>query len=188
MKYYTAKGDKGTTKLFNCAQGKRISKDDPVFEALGGLDELNSFVGLCRAVTGRAGFPNLDCDGRQSLLEALLHVQEDLFVIQAELGGSGVKLTAKKQKQLEDSIERFSGLFPEVRSFVIPGSTELGALLDVARTVARRTERLYVCALSGAATKSGIGPYLNRLSSFLYVLARLANYAQGERERAPSYR
>ena len=185
MHYYTAKGDGGTTKLFSCPQGVRISKGDSIFDVLGGVDELNSFVGWCRAVAERS---SLDGEKRGEFLEALRTLQEDLFIIQARLGGGAIPLSMTKVSRMELTIELFAGNFPQVRSFVIPGATELSALLDVSRTVARRVERMYIRGMQKVEDADGaIGPYLNRASSLLYVLARYANHAHGVPECAPSY-
>ena len=189
MKYYTAKGDGGTTRLFNCPQGARLSKGDVIFEVLGGVDELNSFVGWCRAVAKRSSLQEAK---RTKFLDTLLFIQEDLFIIQAELGGGTTRLSEEKVRRLEDAIERFSGGFPAIHSFVIPGATELGGLLDVSRAIARRVERLYIQTKKKVRPgKSGGTPtaaYLNRLSSLLYVLARYANYVHDVPEKAPSYK
>lgn len=185
MKYYTAKGDKGTTKLFSCPQGVRISKGDSVFEVLGGVDELNSFVGWCHAVAERSSF---DGAKRKEFLEALRTLQEDLFIIQAQLGGGTVPLPMSKVARMEATIELFANAFPKIHSFVIPGATELSALLDVSRTIARRVERSYIRGKrERKAAEDTIEPYLNRASSLLYVLARYANHAHGVSECAPAY-
>lgn len=186
MKYFTAKGDTGTTTLFNCPQGARLSKGDAVFETLGALDELNCMVGLCRSVVERSGFSALDAHGRSDFLKTLFSIQEDLFVIQAEIAGATPRLSPVKVGALEAAIERLSRMFPEVHSFVIPGATELGARLDIARAVARRVERRYV-KQNGTTDASLIGAYLNRLSSLLYCLARCANHIQSAPEEKPSY-
>ncbi len=185
MQYYTAKGDTGTTRLFDCPQGVRLFKGDGVFEVLGGVDELNCFVGWCRAVAERSSFQD---GARTEFLEALETVQKDLFIIQAELGGAPPRLSKEKVRRLETDIERFANGFPKIQSFVIPGATELGAILDVSRTVARRVERLYIREKQpNALEETTIAAYLNRTSSLLYVLARYANHAHGVSETAPSY-
>lgn len=189
MKYYSAKGDDGTTQLFNCPQNARIGKDDAVFKTLGTLDELNCLVGLCRNVAERAGFPKMDARGRSDFLKTLFAIQEDLFVIQAEIAGAAPHLMEDRVRVLEAAIAQFAQLFPEVHSFVIPGATELGARLDFTRAVARRVERFYIRQTQKGKEKSAaIRAYLNRLSSLLYCLARCANHAQGATEQAPSYR
>lgn len=188
MKYFTAKGDSGTTKLFNCPAGVRLSKGERIFAALGELDELNSLIGLCRCVASRAGFRAGDGPTeRQQILGTLRSIQENLFIIQAELGGSGKRLSGEKVTELETAIAEFSRKFPPISSFVISGATELSAWLDITRSVARRTERVYLRARTSPVNPT-IGAYLNRLSSVLYVLARFATFAQGEKEEAPTYK
>lgn len=185
MHYYTAKGDKGTTKLFSCPQGVRLSKADGVFEVLGGVDELNCLVGWCRAVAERSSFEGAK---RAEFLNTLFTVQEDLFILQAELGGGDMFLSKEKIARLETDIEHFAEGFPQIHSFVIPGATELGALLDVSRTIARRIERMYIRERrQDSLADTRIVAYLNRLSSLLYVLARYANHIHGASEKAPSY-
>jgi len=208
MKYYTAKGDVGTTKLFNCPQGVRLSKGSGIFEVLGGVDELNCFVGWCRAVAERSSFQGAK---RAEFLDILFAVQEDLFILQAELGGGATRLSGEKIRQLEKTIAQFADGFPVIHSFIIPGATELGALLDVSRAVARRVERLYVreieergatCSRRLRNIKSAernkekrqsghndatVVAYLNRMSSLLFVLARYANHAHGAMEKNPTY-
>ncbi len=192
MKYYTAKGDTGTTKLLCVQKGERISKGDDVFETLGGLDELNSHLGLCSAVAERASFPGITAELRAKFIGEIGVIQQDLFMIQAELAGSEVTLPPEKLKRIEEDIEYFAGVFPQISSFVLPGKTELAALLDVARTIARRVERGYIRQtqsndIATISPTTNIGAYLNRLSSVLYVLARFAVHAQGEREEVPTY-
>lgn len=192
MRYYTAKGDKGTTRLFNCPEGTRLSKGEGVFELLGGVDELNSFVGLCRAVAARSGFSGISEKDRKAFTSSLLTIQENLFLIQSELAGAKHSFSKKKAEDAENAIKHFSELFPKIDSFVIPGSTELGGLLDVSRTIARRIERAYVRHHDKAKRNDEGNPsvltYLNRLSSLLYVLARTANHAHSALEQAPTYK
>ncbi|MDP3735329.1 MAG: cob(I)yrinic acid a,c-diamide adenosyltransferase [bacterium] len=187
---YTRKGDKGTTKTLRCDQ--RISKSAPVAEALGGLDECNSWIGLCRARAGEAEFllPRAGTRGARSAAEALLRMQEALFIAQAELAGADKRLAKRHVLTLERLTDAIERELPPIKSFFIPGATALGALFDVARTVARRAERRVV-----SASESGEAPlsvytlqYLNRLSSALYAFARFANSQAGVAERPPSYR
>ncbi len=185
MNYYTTKGDNGTTRLFNCPQAVRLSKGDSVFEVLGGVDELNSFVGWCRAVAERSSLPG---DKRVEFLEVLHTLQEDFFIIQAKLGGGVKDLPQERVTRLEKAIALFAREFSEIRSFVIPGATELSALLDVSRAVARRVERLYVKEMGTKERDSDpTRSYLNRTSSMLYVMARYVNHAHGVSEQAPRY-
>ncbi|OHA21830.1 MAG: ATP:cob(I)alamin adenosyltransferase [Candidatus Taylorbacteria bacterium RIFCSPHIGHO2_01_FULL_51_15] len=185
MKYYTAKGDAGTTRLLGSEERTRLSKADEIFDVLGGVDELNSFVGFSRAVAERSSFEG---SKRAQFIEALQSLQEGLFILQAELGGGSKRLSKHNVAHLEHMIARFADEFPPIHSFVIPGATELSALLDVSRAVARRVERRYVRSVTlrgfdGAITTA----YLNRVSSLLYVLARYVNHVHHVPESAPSY-
>jgi len=134
----------------------------------------------------------------------LAGVQQNLFIIQAELAGAPPRrgkpltVTVDKVKKMEKIIDQIEKELPPIKSFFIPGATAVGALLDYARAVARRAERRVVAATLVAATPSEIdglikiGPhslaYLNRLSSLLYALARLVNHQSGIKEQAPDYK
>lgn len=185
MHYYTAKGDGGMTGVFGCSPRVRFSKGDGRFEALGGVDELNCFVGWCRSVAGRSKIP---ASRRKEFLDALRFLQENLFVVQAELGGGAKRLSGERVKDIERRIAGFADAFPPVRSFVVPGATELGAALDITRAVARRVERAFIRGRKRRARAGdAVAGFLNRVSSLLYVLARYVNHAQGASERAPTY-
>lgn len=190
---YTRKGDTGTTKTFGCDQ--RISKSSAIAEALGALDETNSQVGLLRAYCNNVQFL---INGLQ-FKDILLDVQQTLFVVQAELAGAKDKtINEKKVKEIEAIVDAAEKEMPPIKSFFIPGATELGAMFDLARTVARRAERrvtTVIDSFDSAQDKAGdrkIGihsqAYLNRLSSLLYALARLSNHKSGINEQPPSYR
>ena len=187
---YTRKGDKGTTKTLRCDQ--RISKSAGVAEALGCLDECNSWLGLCRARSLEAEFllQLLGSRGVRDAAQALFSMQEALFIAQAELAGADKRLAKRHVLALERLTDAVERELPPIKSFFIPGATALGALFDVARTVARRAERRVVSVKeSGDAALSAYTlQYLNRLSSALYALARLANFRAGVSERPPSYR
>ena len=172
---YTRKGDGGTTKTLHCDQ--RLSKSSTIAEALGALDELNSWLGYCRAKF-------------TSSTTTLLAVQHNLFIIQAEVAGApGKTIVVDKVVALEKIIDEIEKELPPIKSFFIPGATESGALLDCARTLARRAERRVVAVKENGKVPLGDSSlaYLNRLSSLLYALARLANHRSGIREEAPHY-
>jgi cob(I)alamin adenosyltransferase len=175
---YTKKGDAGTTQFFDSKKGERTSKNSLRAEALGSLDELNSFLGLCKTKTTTSYIKKL-----------LEEVQENLFIVQAELAGASKKITDEKVKKLESAIDEIEKEIPSVKGFSIAGGTELSALLDVARTIARRTERavIAVCDKGEGKLSEESRSYLNRLSSFLFALARLVNHQSGVKEKNPSY-
>ena len=174
MKFYTGLGDKGTSTLLG--QNKRISKNDLRFEALGASDELNSYLGICGALAKD-----------KQIKSALLEAQENLFIIQAELGGAkNVELGENKLKDLEKMIDELGKFVGPITKFTISGGNLLSAHLDYARALARRAERSVWAAkppLGGLAAK-----YLNRLSSFLFVLARYVNKKAKLKESHPSYK
>ncbi len=162
---YTRKGDKGTTRTYGCNQ--RISKSSAIAEALGSLDEITH----------------------------ILEIQQTLFMIQAEVAGFPMKISAKKVKHLEALIDEAEKILPPIKTFFISGGTELAATFDFARTLARRAERRVVAVHEAHEHEKGavkLGPhtlpYLNRLSSILYAFARLANYYAQVGEEAPKYK
>jgi len=175
---YTGKGDDGKTKTFLCDQQK-ISKSSEIPEALGALDELNAFL----------GFVKVQSAGESRIANALREIQENLFIVQAEVAGTDKKLKEGTVKNAEKLIQEIEKEIPPLTGFSIAGGTELSALLDVARTLVRRAERRVIaveekklCAIS-PETKA----YMNRLSSLLFALARLANHLSGVAEETPHY-
>jgi len=179
---YTRKGDDGKTKTFGCNQ--RISKSSAIAEALGALDETNSYLGLVKT---KSKFKI----GSQFLKEIVHKTQENLFIIQAELAGAqGKTIDEEKVKNIEKTINSIEKKLPPIKSFFIPGATELGAMFDIARTISRRAERRVVVVANEKTVKLGEFSltYLNRLSSLLYALARFSNYKLGGKEKAPNYK
>lgn len=171
---YTRKGDSGSTGLFGIKE--RVSKDHPLFEALGSIDELNSLTGLCKAYVR---------EHNEQIADELEQVQEVLFIAQAQLAGSLMRVTSTHVDTLEVVIDALEATIQKPTSFVVPGATILSALFDFARTVTRRTERAVVRAHIGASTE--LQAYLNRLSSFFYALARHATQTSGRAEKPPTY-
>ena len=175
---YTGKGDGGTTKVFGCDQ-KRISKSSELPEALGALDELNAFLGFVKMRAKEAA----------RIAGAIRAAQESLFIIQAEVAGADKRVGKEPVEQIEALVNAIEKEIPPITSFSIAGGTELSALLDVARTLSRRAERRVV-----AVHELGLHPlaletlaYLNRLSSLLFALARLANHEAGVADEHPRY-
>lgn len=174
---YTKTGDNGTTALY--ADALRYPKDSPIFDALGALDELNSLIGFVKA-TVRA-------EKHRDVFAGLARVQESLFIIQAELAGAPKALPEGAVAGLERVIHGVENRIGNPGSFLISGATELSALLDFARAVARRAERAVISALPHRPVSAESRAYLNRLSSFLYALARDAAAAERSAESAPHY-
>jgi len=186
---YTRKGDKGDTKLFSSSSGVRIKKSAPIFEALGTIDEINSFLGYTKIVCRNQGVYSYRKKGKITYEEILEKIQQMLFSIQAELGGSKKFVTEAHIQYLEETIAEIEIVLPPITSFIIPGGGEVGGLLDVARTIVRRGERQVVGLVE--IEKIEIAPttliFLNRLSSVMYAMARFANYQQGHIEKSPTY-
>lgn len=175
---YTGKGDGGTTKVFGCDQ-QRISKSSELPEALGALDELNAFL----------GFAKMRATEELRIATALRDAQETLFIIQAEVAGADKKVKEGSVKNIETIVNDIEKEIPPLKGFSIAGGTELSALLDIARTLSRRVERCIV-AVADAKLRE-LSPetlaYINRLSSLLFALARLANHKAGVAEETPRY-
>ena len=175
MKIYTRTGDTGTTALFG---GDRVSKTHPRIVAYGTVDETNAALGLARAHA--QGGP-----GRDRLEPLLARLQEDLFVLGADLAtppqarAHVPRITADHVTRLEETIDSLDDDLPPLKHFIVPGGTPTAAALHVARTVCRRAER-HTLEASGQETISPEAvTYLNRLSDLLFVLARWANRQAG---------
>ncbi|TSD06331.1 MAG: ATP:cob(i)alamin adenosyltransferase [Parcubacteria group bacterium Greene0714_7] len=174
---YTRKGDDGTSGLFGTKD--RLPKNSPIYDALGALDELNSLLGMCRA--------RLVSYSLFQLQNSIERSQESLFIIQAELAGAEKVLTQEHVDTLENAVDSIEKLIENPHAFIIPGATELSGLLDYARAVSRRTERVVISVSTTHTISSTSTAYLNRLSSFLYALARYAAAEARAQESSPSY-
>lgn len=183
---YTRKGDTGTTKTFGCDQ--RVSKSSSIAEALGSLDEINSFLGLIKIKTDSISF-SLPA-GEIIVSETVNRIQQDLFIIQAELAGAPKTITQEKVKWLEEIIDGIEKTLPPIKTFFVSGGVELATLSDIARTIARRAERRVVGVVDEGKITIGKETlaYLNRLSSVLYAFARSFNHLANIKEEAPEYK
>ncbi len=164
-KIYTKTGDKGYTALIG---GDRVPKYHEKIEAYGTVDELNSFIGLIR---------DQDMDLRQK--KVLLTVQERLFTLESLLAkgeGSPVKNLPELKKEdvelLEKEIDLMNSSLPELTAFILPGGATVVSYCHIARTVCRRAERLVIKLSENHKVDNLIIQYLNRLSDYLFVLAR----------------
>lgn len=173
-KIYTRTGDKGTTGL---GSGERRLKSDVRIDAYGTVDEANSCIGLARLHTADA-HPGIDA--------MLGRIQNDLFDLGADLavpdGGKPLpyeplRVAAAQVERVEKDIDTLNANLQPLRSFVLPGGSPAAAALHVARTVARRAERLMVELAQ--KPEEHVNPeglkYINRVSDFLFVAARAVN-------------
>ncbi|MBU0999243.1 cob(I)yrinic acid a,c-diamide adenosyltransferase [Patescibacteria group bacterium] len=183
---YTRKGDKGMTKTFGCDQ--RISKSSIVTEALGALDEVNSFLGLARARTKDKIFEVKDQKIKFS--ELILEVQQNLFIVQAEVAGATLSIDAEKVIKVEKIVDAIEKKLPPIKNFFLSGATKDGAVLDIARTLSRKAERRVIAVREEGkvVVSEETLSYLNRLSSLLYALARVASHLEGAEEIKPDYK
>jgi cob(I)alamin adenosyltransferase len=177
MKIYTRTGDGGETSLFG---GKRVRKNDLRVEAYGTVDETNAFIGFARAaiLEGSSG-------SREALnyIDSVLEpVQNKLFSIGAVLAGSGDDNYAVKDSDLEfleRAIDKMDEEVQPIKAFILPNGTDLCSKLHLARVTCRRGERRVVELAATEVVDPKLVAYLNRLSDFLFTLARYANKAQG---------
>ena len=185
---YTGIGDKGTTTLFNCHQG-RISKSALLIEALGSVDELNAYLGIIKVYSDVDKLMLLS--GAKKILYSKLidNMQQNLFIIQAELGGSNMSIGKSELIKIEKVINQIGEVLPPVTSFTISGGSIISSGLDFARTLARKSERRIISVTDEKSRV--ISPvtiaYMNRLSSILFALSRYANYIFSIPESHPTY-
>ncbi|MCB1213971.1 MAG: cob(I)yrinic acid a,c-diamide adenosyltransferase [Deltaproteobacteria bacterium] len=175
MKIYTKTGDQGKTGLFG---GDRVAKDHPRIEAYGSLDEVNSLMGVV-----------LSLEPPQKINEALLRVQQELFVLGSELATPhpSTQMAASfiqetQVKTLEKEIDSWEKDLKPLKQFILPGGTPAAAYLHLARTVCRRAERLVVALAEKENIRSEVLEYLNRLGDWLFVAGRWTNQALGSKE------
>jgi cob(I)alamin adenosyltransferase len=165
-KIVTRTGDSGTTGL---GDGSRVAKDSPRIAAIGGVDELNSTIGVLLA----EALPD-------AIAQCLIGVQHDLFDLGGELSIPGYRsINDAHIARLESDVERFNADLPPLKEFILPGGARAAAQAHVARTVCRRAERSLVAAAASEAITDLSRIYLNRLSDLLFVIARALNRAAG---------
>jgi cob(I)alamin adenosyltransferase len=173
MKLYTKTGDDGTTGLFG---GERVAKDSLRVEAYGTVDELNAALGSARCVCGA-----------EELAAILARLQEMMFELGADLSTpkevgrdrQPVRITPGHVGEMEAFIDAACAPLEPLKSFILPGGSELAARLHIARTIARRAERVVV-ALVGLTGQDGVTvQLLNRVSDLLFAMARRANQLCG---------
>ncbi len=185
MKIYTKRGDKGDTDLFG---GVRVGKNSLRIEAIGSVDEVNSWMGMMLA-----------SDELSLLLrEDLIQIQKDLFVLGADLATPGVvavrgasdvpRISEESVVRLERIIDRLDLTLEPMMAFILPGGCEVAAMMHVARSVCRRAEIACVSLVKSENDLVEAGKndlcvkYLNRLSDVLFVMSRFENHVRGVEE------
>jgi cob(I)alamin adenosyltransferase len=167
-KIYTKTGDTGETSLYG---GQRVAKGNPRLEAYGTVDETNTALGLALAQTGGENYA-----------EQIKKLQIDLMIVGSELATptgqtiAGLDLISDERiGELEKDIDVMEAELPALTNFILPGGNQVGANLHHARTISRRAERAVVRLAESELVRPQVIKYLNRLSDYLFVLARHAN-------------
>jgi cob(I)alamin adenosyltransferase len=178
MKIYTKTGDKGETGLIG---GRRVSKASLRIESYGTVDELNAMLGLVqnKLVT-------------DILKKSIKAIQNELHIICADLANTSTDddqphIEEQHTKVLEELCDQLDEKLPELKNFILPGGSEAGAMLHLARTIARRAERRVIELAAIEKINDEVIRYLNRLSDCLFLMARMENSERGEIETSPDY-
>jgi len=170
---YTRTGDDGSSSL---GTGERRRKSDIRFEAIGTIDELNAQAGVTRLLADEAG--------EETIAAMIVRIQNDLFDLGADLAvpednpgrrAERLRVVESQVARLEAEIDTLNAALAPLTSFILPGGSPLAASLHVARTVARRAERVMVALAEGESVGAPALRYVNRLSDFFFVAARFAN-------------
>ncbi len=176
-KIYTRTGDKGKTGLFS---GERVEKDDVRVRAYGSVDELNTILGWCLIMAKD-----------EWLNDILVKLQNQLFILCADLATPPIGKWAEKVKRIDESyiefiekcIDKIEKELPPLKEFVLPGGCELSSRIHIARVTCRRAEREAVRALRERRVNPLTIQYLNRLSDLFFVMARYINREENVNER-----
>ena len=170
--YYTRTGDEGTSGLLG---KERVPKDHPRLEALGVIDESNAAFGMARAIIGES-----------QIQEILLTIQRDLYKMMAEVAATPENasrfraIDMERVSWLEEKTDQISSQIEMPQEFIVPGDTQAGAALDLARVIARRAERRVARLWHiGEIENQEILRYLNRLSSLCFALEIHINQLEG---------
>ena len=168
MPIYTKKGDKGETGTFD---GKRIPKDDLRVEVLGTLDEVNSFLGLSSSL--------LD---EKYLKNKIIQVQRNIFRLGSIVAGANIVMTASATIKMEKEIDEWTNRMPKLSNFIFPGGNTAAASIYTTRTIVRSLERLLVRFSKDNKLPPSVLVYVNRLSDYLFTLARYINFTKNTKE------
>ncbi len=191
MPIYTKKGDKGETSAFD---GKRISKNDLLIEVLGTIDEANSFLGLSASFLQEKYLINEQthnnkvgvCSRSNQWIyfrDKITQVQNTLFRLGSIIAGVKSSIPKSIVVKYEKEIDEWTAIMPPLSNFIFPGGCPAAASMYSARSVVRRLERLIVSLSSSSfVIHDSILIYINRLSDYLFTLARYVNFRKGVKE------
>jgi cob(I)alamin adenosyltransferase len=171
MPIYTKKGDKGKTNLLD--KSKRLSKDSLEIEVLGNIDEANSFLGLAASFLEE-----------QYLKNKIIQVQKTLFTLGSIIAGAKLSIPKSIITKYEKEIDEWTVVMPRLTNFIFPGGGKPATFLFTARAFVRRAERRIVSIPNIQHTNPNILVYVNRLSDYLFTMARYINFREGVKEKA----
>ncbi|XP_037012036.2 corrinoid adenosyltransferase MMAB [Artibeus jamaicensis] len=180
-KIYTKTGDKGFSSTFT---GERRSKDDQVFEALGTTDELSSAIGFAMELIAEKGHPF--AEELEKIQCSLQDIGSALATPRSSAREAHLKHTAFGTGpilELEQWIDRYSSQLPPLTAFILPSGGKSSSALHFCRAVCRRAERRVVPLVRMGDTDANVAKFLNRLSDYLFTLARYAAMKEGNREK-----
>lgn len=174
MAIYTKTGDKGNTKVFDKKTGTLvgISKKSCKIKTIGAIDELNSLLGVVRALS-------LD----PKLQKKIINIQGNLFTINSILAGGKLKFSKTETKKLEKEIDVWEGTLPVLKNFIYYGGGIEASFIFYARALARKSERSLVAFAKKEPVPESVSIYMNRLSDYLFMLARSMNLGSGIEEK-----
>lgn len=178
MPYYTRAGDQGKTCIIGAG---RVGKEQLIVEALGDFDELSSALGVAAAFSKD-----------KATMHTIRNIQNDLHTVCAEISGRTLKdyprIRTEHITELEEAIRKIEAALGEQRTFLLPGGAKEAALIHLSRAIARRAERSLIRLSKKSHVRKELLVYANRLSTLLYVLARLQNKIFKAEEKRPVYR
>lgn len=175
MSIYTKTGDKGETGLFSSDKSKkiRISKASLQIDAIGSIDEANTFLGLAASFTKN-----------KIIRSKIIEIQKHLFEVGSNLAGAKISLDKNLVSKMEKEIDEMDKTLPKLTHFILPGGGHSESLLFMARTFVRRAERRVVALSKKEKVSLDVLIYLNRLSDYVYTLARYSNLKEKIKEEA----
>ncbi|WP_044896477.1 cob(I)yrinic acid a,c-diamide adenosyltransferase [Bacillus alveayuensis] len=176
MNLYTRSGDKGKTSII----GGRVDKDDLRVQAYGTIDEVNAFIGQAMTKLTGKEFQDIYLE-LEKIQHELFDCGSDLAVVFEKQKGE-FKTTEEMVLFLEDRIDQYVKEAPPLQRFILPGGTEAASSIHIARTIARRAERLIVSLQKEAKIHEVVLKYMNRLSDYLFAVARVINFRSGKKD------